>query len=90
MKNRVASFVRNSDVNYFCVSQYNRQIAPVTPKGNMNSDGVIDLVDARLALRHCMDVEYLDELNLQHADFNTDANVTKQEVLDIVKAYNGI
>ena len=206
MKNRVASLVRNSNVNYFCVSQYNRQIAPVTPKGNMNSDGVIetyhtsafatvadrgttlsdsynqavnchenhispdrvvdastcwapentwfiknlnhvaytqgsagffawlmtakeqydvrsnplytqfmiynvdrdylanylyeygdvnldgviDLVDARLALRHCMDVEYLDELRLQHADYNTDAIVTKEEVLNIVKTYNGI
>ena len=44
MESRVKGLVRNSRVNYFCVSHYNRQIAPITPTGKMNSDGVIETV----------------------------------------------
>ncbi len=39
---RVAEMVASDDVNYFCVSNYNRYIAPVTPSANWNSDGVIE------------------------------------------------
>lgn len=39
---RVAEMVASEDVNYFCVSNYNRYIAPVTPSSKWNSDGVIE------------------------------------------------
>ncbi len=39
---RVAEMVASDDVNYFCVSNYNRYIAPVTPSANWNSDGIIE------------------------------------------------
>ena len=42
MESRCKRLAESSDVNYFCTTNYNRQIAPVTPSGNWNSDGVIE------------------------------------------------
>ncbi len=39
---RFAEMVASDDVNYFCVSNYNRYIAPVTPSAQWNSDGIIE------------------------------------------------
>lgn len=39
---RVEYMVESEEVNYFCVSNYNRYIAPVTPSARWNSDGVIE------------------------------------------------
>lgn len=39
---RVEYMVESEDINYFCVSNYNRYIAPVTPSAKWNSDGVIE------------------------------------------------
>ncbi len=39
---RVADMVESDEVNYFCVSNYNKYIAPVTPSSQWNSDGVIE------------------------------------------------
>lgn len=39
---RVEYMVESEDINYFCVSNYNRYIAPVTPSARWNSDGVIE------------------------------------------------
>ena len=55
--------------------------------GDVNMDGVINLVDARLALRHCMDRAYLEGLSLVHADRNADNVVSKSEVTSIVVTY---
>ncbi len=39
---RVAEMVASDDVNYFCTSNYNKYIAPVTKSARWNSDGVIE------------------------------------------------
>ena len=39
---RVKEMVESEDVNYFCVSNYNKVIAPVTKTARWNSDGVIE------------------------------------------------
>ncbi len=39
---RVKEMVESKDVNYFCVSNYNLYIAPVTKTARWNSDGVIE------------------------------------------------
>lgn len=39
---RVQEMVESDDVNYFCVSNYNKYIAPVTEAARWNSDGVIE------------------------------------------------
>ncbi len=39
---RVKEMVESKDVNYFCVSNYNKYIAPVTITSRWNSDGVIE------------------------------------------------
>ncbi|MBQ8766525.1 MAG: hypothetical protein IJZ16_06945 [Clostridia bacterium] len=39
---RVQEMVESDDVNYFCVSNYNKFIAPVTETARWNSDGVIE------------------------------------------------
>ena len=39
---RVEEMVASKDVNYFCVSNYNKVIAPVTKTSRWNSDGVIE------------------------------------------------
>ena len=39
---RVQEMVESEDVNYFCVSNYNKFIAPVTKTARWNSDGVIE------------------------------------------------
>ena len=39
---RVKEMVESDDVNYFCVSNYNKYIAPVTKTARWNSDGVIE------------------------------------------------
>ena len=39
---RVQEMVASDDVNYFCVSNYNKFIAPVTKTARWNSDGVIE------------------------------------------------
>ncbi len=39
---RVAEMVASEDVNYFCISNYNKYIAPVTKTARWNSDGVIE------------------------------------------------
>ena len=39
---RVKEMVESEDVNYFCVSNYNKFIAPVTKTSRWNSDGVIE------------------------------------------------
>ncbi|MBR5245944.1 MAG: alpha/beta hydrolase [Clostridia bacterium] len=39
---RVAELVESEDVNYFCTSNYNKYIAPVTVSAKWNSDGVIE------------------------------------------------
>ena len=39
---RVKEMVESEDVNYFCVSNYNKFIAPVTETARWNSDGVIE------------------------------------------------
>ncbi len=39
---RVKEMVESDDVNYFCVSNYNKFIAPVTETARWNSDGVIE------------------------------------------------
>ncbi len=39
---RVKFMVESEDINYFCVSNYNRYIAPVTITSRWNSDGVIE------------------------------------------------
>ena len=39
---RVKEMVASDDVNYFCVSNYNKFIAPVTKTARWNSDGVIE------------------------------------------------
>ena len=39
---RVSEMVANDEVNYFCVSNYNKYIAPVTKTARWNSDGVIE------------------------------------------------
>ena len=39
---RVKEMVESDDVNYFCVSNYNKVIAPVTKTARWNSDGVIE------------------------------------------------
>ncbi len=39
---RVKEMVESEDVNYFCVSNYNKVIAPVTQTARWNSDGVIE------------------------------------------------
>lgn len=42
MESRCKRLAESSSVNYFCTSNYNRQIAPVTPSSDWNSDGVIE------------------------------------------------
>lgn len=44
MESRVKNLAADNNINYFCTSNYNRQIAPVTPSGSINSDGVIESV----------------------------------------------
>ena len=39
---RVKEMVESEDVNYFCISNYNKYIAPVTKTARWNSDGVIE------------------------------------------------
>lgn len=39
---RVKEMVESDDINYFCVSNYNKVIAPVTKTSRWNSDGVIE------------------------------------------------
>lgn len=39
---RVSTMVNSRSINYACVSNYNRYIAPVTPSAQWNSDGVIE------------------------------------------------
>ncbi|MBQ4572241.1 MAG: alpha/beta hydrolase [Clostridia bacterium] len=39
---RVKEMVESEDINYFCVSNYNKFIAPVTKTSRWNSDGVIE------------------------------------------------
>ncbi len=39
---RVSTMVNSRNINYACVSNYNRYIAPVTPSAQWNSDGVIE------------------------------------------------
>ena len=39
---RVKEMVESEDINYFCVSNYNKYIAPVTEAARWNSDGVIE------------------------------------------------
>jgi pimeloyl-ACP methyl ester carboxylesterase len=39
---RVKEMVASDDVNYFCISNYNQYIAPVTKTARWNSDGVIE------------------------------------------------
>ncbi len=39
---RVKEMVESEEVNYFCVSNYNKFIAPVTKTARWNSDGVIE------------------------------------------------
>lgn len=39
---RVKEMVESEDIKYFCVSNYNRFIAPVTKTARWNSDGVIE------------------------------------------------
>lgn len=42
LKERCESYYNSSDLGFYIVSNYNRQIAPVTPSSTMNSDGVIE------------------------------------------------
>lgn len=58
--------------------------------GDVNLDGIINLVDARLALRHCMNREVLAKLNLQNADVNADGIISKSESVSILNTYAGI
>lgn len=39
---RVKEMVESEDVNYFCISNYNKYIAPVTKTARWNSDGIIE------------------------------------------------
>ena len=39
---RVKEMVESEDINYFCISNYNKFIAPVTKTARWNSDGVIE------------------------------------------------
>lgn len=56
--------------------------------GDVNMDGTIDLVDARLALRHLLERDELQKVNLQRADGITiDGVITKDEVQSIADTY---
>ncbi len=44
MQERCQNYFDSSDINFYIVSNYNRQIAPVTPTGNWNADTVIETV----------------------------------------------
>lgn len=56
--------------------------------GDVNMDGAIDLVDARLALRHSLERDTLEKVNLQRADGITiDGVITRDEVQSIADTY---
>lgn len=53
--------------------------------GDVDMDGDIDLVDARLALRHTLGLETLDLVNLQRADgIKIDGTISDDEVVNII------
>lgn len=55
--------------------------------GDVNLDGTINLIDARLALRDCIEREELPLVNFQRADSKPDGVITKAEVRSIMAAY---
>lgn len=56
--------------------------------GDVNMDGAVDLVDARMALRHLLERDGLEKVNLQRADGITiDGVITKDEVQLIADTY---
>lgn len=70
----------NTDADYMSVylEQY----------GDVDMDGDIDLVDARLALRHSLERDTLEKVNLQRADGITiDGVITIDEVQSIADTY---
>lgn len=57
--------------------------------GDVNMDGTIDLIDARLALRHQLERSELKKVNLQRADGITiDGVITRDEVQSIADTYS--
>lgn len=57
--------------------------------GDVNMDGTIDLIDARLALRHLLERGELKKVNLQRADGITiDGVITRDEVQSIADTYS--
>lgn len=70
----------NSDADYMSVY--------LDKYGDVNMDGKIDLVDARMALRHFLEKDTLERVNLQRADGITiDGVITKDEVQSIADTY---
>lgn len=56
--------------------------------GDVDMDGDIDLVDARLALRHLLERDTLEKVNLQRADGITiDGVITRDEVQSIADTF---
>ncbi len=58
--------------------------------GDVNHDGKVDLVDARLVLRTANGLETLDTLGALVADFNGDKSITEDDSLLIMKAVAGV
>lgn len=58
--------------------------------GDVNHDGEVDLVDARLVLRCAKGLEELDALGNMLADFDGDKTVTEEDCLAIMKNVAGV
>lgn len=70
---------------------YNRELDYLTAYlheyGDVNMDGEINLVDARMALRHNLEKEMLDKVNLQRADYTFDGQLSRAEAQSIVDTF---
>lgn len=70
----------NADADYLAAYLYQY--------GDVDMDGDIDLIDARLALRHSLERDTLEKVNLQRADcIDIDGVISTREVQSIADTY---
>lgn len=91
----VQKFSKSGTYTFFCtvmdtgstiVSSFSADIVIFDQlKGDVNSDGKITAVDARLVLRHSASLEFLTDSNLVAADVNNDNKVTALDARYILR-----
>lgn len=84
----------NSNADYPQFMLYNDQTKVLSPlamlRGDVNFDGVVNLIDARLTLRYIHSLDTLSPLAKEAADMDENSKISHTDVQGIMNAYAGI